>query len=80
MQKLHVFCVIYAAIKITIPLIVHPETLVQLPESSHVTVVGFAVPLYPAAQATDEVPRYVVADVPVNAYPVTVGVPQSVIE
>ena len=51
--------------------------MVQLPVVSHVTVVGFAVPSYPVAQETDEVPRYVVAVVPVNIYPVSDGVPQS---
>ena len=38
------------------PLMVHPETVVQNPVSSQVTVVGLAVPSYPIAQDTDEVP------------------------
>ena len=60
-----------------IPFMVHPETDVQLPVSSHVTDVGLAVPSYPVAQDTDDVPSYVVAVVPVNVYPVSDGVPQS---
>ena len=40
----------------SLPLIVHPETAVQLPVLSHVTEVGLAVPSYPTAQNTDELP------------------------
>ena len=60
-----------------IPLIVHPVTIVHVPEASQETVVGLAVPSYPVAQDTDDVPWYVVAVVPVNEYPVSDGVPQS---
>ena len=49
-------CVLCMKIDTLVPLIVHPETVVQLPVSSHETVVGLAVPSYPVAQVTDEVP------------------------
>ena len=39
-----------------LPFIVHPDTVVQDPEASQVTVVGLAVPSYPAAQLTEDVP------------------------
>ena len=42
--------------KVYIPLMIQPDTVVQLPVSSHVTVVGLAVPSYPVAQETDEDP------------------------
>ena len=60
-----------------LPLIVHPVTAVQLPLASHTTCAGEAVPSYPVAQAAFEVPRYVVAEVPVKSKPVSVGVLQS---
>ena len=63
--------------KSLLPFIVHPETVVHAPESSHVTEIGLAVPLYPIAQDTDEVPPYAVALVPENIYPGSDGLPQS---
>ena len=38
---------------------------------------GIAFPSYPVAQATDEVAPYVVAEIPVNMYPVSDGELQS---
>ena len=55
----------------------HPVTIVHVPEASQETVEGLAVPSYPVAQDTDDVPWYVVAVVPVNEYPASDGVPQS---
>ena len=45
---------------------VHPLTAVHIPVSSHATLVGVGTPLYPVAQVTFEVPRYVVEVVPVK--------------
>ena len=50
-----------------LPFMVHPVTVVQLPLSSHWTCAGEAVPSYPVAHAAFEVPRYVVAVVPVKS-------------
>ena len=66
-----------AKITILVPLIVHPETAVQLPVASHETEEGVAVPPYPVAQTTDEEPPYVVAVILVNVYPVFDRLPQS---
>ena len=44
----------------------HPLTAVHVPVSSHATLVGVGTPLYPVAQVTFEVPRYVVEVVPVK--------------
>ena len=50
-----------------LPFIVQPVTVVQLPPASHWICNGDAVPSYPVAQAAFEVPRYVVAVVPVKS-------------
>ena len=49
-----------------LPFMVHPLTAVHVPVSSHATLVGVETPLYPVAQVTFEVPRYVVEVVPVK--------------
>ena len=49
-----------------LPFMVHPLTAVHVPLSSHATLVGVGTPLYPVAQVTFEVPRYVVEVVPVK--------------
>ena len=49
-----------------LPFMVHPLTAVHVPVSSHATLVGVGTPLYPMAQVTFEVPRYVVEIVPVK--------------
>ena len=49
-----------------LPFMMHPLTAVHVPVSSHATLVGVGTPLYPVAQVTFEVPRYVVEVVPVK--------------
>ena len=58
-------------------MIEHPDTVVQVPVSSHSTESGVAVPLYPVAQATDAVPPNVFAVGVLKLYPSTDKAPQT---